>query len=191
MAAMPIYSSQTEASWLRSPASSSIDELELEEARPVPSGRRWRRKAVRVLGWMCIAGFCAVDAWMVTSTAARDAMASWSTMGKAVPPRGDVTGLAGTAREGLVPNAEPTAEAVVPGPAEIVHNEAASGLHPRAPTDPSAAPVAAPEPSLSAPKLHASEPARDKAVRRKVDPTEDPYAGAAPRRQDPTEDPYQ
>jgi hypothetical protein len=189
MATMSIYPPRTEASWFRSPASSSIDEL--AEANPGPSRRRWRRSAVKMLGWMCIASFCAFDGWMVTSAAARDAMASWGTMGKAVQPRVDVTGLAGTPREGLVPGAEPTAPAVAPVPAAIVHEETASALGVWAPEAPSAAPVAAPAPSVSAPKLRAPEPVREKAMPKKVDPLVDPYAGTTQRPQDPTEDPYQ
>jgi hypothetical protein len=54
------------------------------------ASRRWRRVAVRVLGWVAIAGAAAATGELLMDEPAREAIGCWATMGQIEPPTGPV-----------------------------------------------------------------------------------------------------
>jgi hypothetical protein len=185
MATMPIYPHRSEASWFR-----PTELADVARSGAARGGRRGRQSAVKVLGWMCIAGFSAASGWMVSSTAAHDAIASWGTMGRVVQPRLVLTSLEGAPREGLVQAVAPTAQEMAPVP--VKPSGAVAAIAPPVPApQPSAALVAATEPSAPAPpRLRAAAPSHREAWQKKVSAMDDPYAGSTPRPQPVADNPY-
>jgi hypothetical protein len=177
MATLSLHPSHSDASWFRSPSSARGDALAGDPAGTARSRALQRRStAVKVGGWLAIAGMAAVTGWMVTSTAAADAIASWGTMGNVPHPRLTMTSLEGMACEWVASEAAPVVEEVAAPVQEVAGT----------PAEPVAAPVAvaAPAPAVRAPAVR-------EASRQRVGSTEDPYGGGAPRRQAALDDPYQ
>lgn len=178
MASMHIDPRWPETSWFR-PATAAPDAGEFADldASPPPDARRARRRrAVKVLGCACIAGLCALAAsCLATSTAARDAIASWGTMGSVSQARLTTPSL----EDADLPQREFPMEATLiawpmgPAPAELSRDADAVA-----------------EPSVPAPAVQPRAVPRPAPARESRGYLDDPYAGAPPRVRDALSDPY-
>lgn len=174
-----------ETSWFGGAPPGEFDDL---DAAPVMDDRRARRRrTVKVLGGLCIAGLFALAATgMATSTAARDAIASWGTMGKVAQARLTTSPMedAELAERANTLETAPIAWAMGPAPAELSQGPVTeiTDPEPALATPPVAAAVV--QPRAAAPAVH---PAPARVSRGYLD---DPYAGVATTRQPATDDPY-
>jgi hypothetical protein len=158
---------------------------ESPEPRSAPNDPRRRRRTVKALAITCIAALGAVTTWMMTSTRARDAIASWSTMGEvtnsaaAVAPSIDDhdrplrNPLPATMM--LSPEAEPPAQSMALTPALAPAPAPIAALPAAAPSTVVAAPasIARAHRALAGPAPRAPELARA---------SDDPYTDVAARR---------
>jgi hypothetical protein len=181
-----------ENSWFRRAPAPEIDDFADLDAAPIHDARWIRRqRAVKALGYTCIAGLCAISAWVATSPAATFAIASWGTMGQLVHPRLTPTSLEG---DDPAPHEFALETSMMAWP---------EGPAPAEPSRPAAADTEAPAPEAALAQPPVAHPGR---TRRGADLLDDPYAGVtvlaaappttdgveaqAPREQDTTPDPY-
>jgi hypothetical protein len=170
MGTMPAYAHLSQAEWALASASA--------RASRAPSGGRERQITVNLLGWACIAGFVAASAWMISSTPARDPIASWGTFGATArhlaPPQADD-----------IPAENPATHAAPAVPAPVQAPAAAAEPPSTVPAAPAAVPA---RPDSTVLPREAAPPLRRAAhAARAVD--DDPYADVTPRRS-ALDDPY-
>ena len=174
-----------ETSWFRGAPPGEFADL---DAAPVVDDRRARRRhTVKVLGGLCIAGLFALAATgMATSTAARDAIASWGTMGSVAQAHlttSPIEDVEIAQREYTLETA-PIAWALGPAPAELSRGPVAEITDPEPAVAASPVAVPAAQPRTAVPAVRPAPARASKGY------LEDPYAGAVTARQPATDDPY-